>query len=334
MADLSTHFAGLKLKNPLVVGASPFSRNLELSRLLEDQGAAGIVMYSLFEEEVTNEQLATDHFLNVGTESQPEAQTYLVEPPVMEDKAERYMDQIRALKSALSIPVIASLNGFSKSGWVSLASRMEAAGADAVELNLYSVVTDPDVSSEQVVQGYLEMMRQVRSHTKLPLAIKISSHFKDLPRVLKLASETGVDGFVLFNRFLQPDIDIEKMTVNLKARLSTSDDLAQSIVWTAIVSPEIDKDIVVCSGVHTAQDVVKAIMAGGCAVTMVSELIKHGPRAVGKVLTDLNAWMDMHNYPDINSMRGAMARGRGEHSIAYERRNYMQALQSYNENLL
>jgi len=334
MADLSTRFIGIDLKNPLVVGSSPFSKQLELAKLLEDEGASAMVMYSLFEEETIHESNELDYFLNRGTESQPEAQTYIPEPSEITSNTDRYLDQIRLLKSSLSIPVIASLNGFTPAGWSRLARQIEAEGADALELNLYTVVTDETIHPDVIIDGYVAMVKDVCATTNLPVCVKLSPYFTNLPRFLCSAQKAGADGFVLFNRFLQPDIDIDNERVTLKTRLSTSADLSLAASWIALMSPKLKTDFAACNGVHTAHDIVKAIMVGASAVTMVSELLQNGPRAVSKVLRDLNEWMDTNEFETIGKLKGVMSQDRVKDPIAFERGNYIKALRSYNENVI
>ena len=334
MADLRTSFIGIDLKNPLVVGSSPFSKNLELAKLLEDQGAAAIVMYSLFEEETVHESNELDYYLNRGTESYPEALTYIPEPTQITSNTDRYLEQIRLLKGALSIPVVASLNGFTPRGWSVLASQIEAEGVDALERNLYTVVTDEDTDPNTIIDDYVAMVKNVCESTSIPVCVKISPYFTNLPRFLCRAQEAGADGFVMFNRFLQPDIDIDNEKVTLKTRLSSSADLSLAASWIALMSPKLATDFAACNGVHTAQDIVKAVMAGASAVTMVSELLQHGPKAVSKVLRDLNEWMDKNEFGSIPRLKGVMSQNRVKDPLAFERGNYIKALRSYNENVI
>lgn len=334
MADLSTSFIGIDLKNPLVIGSSPFSKQLELAKLLEDQGASAMVMYSLFEEETTHESNQIDYFLNRGTESQPEAQTYFPEPAALTSNTDRYLEQIRLLKSTLSIPIVASLNGFTPRGWGQLAALIEAEGADALELNLYTVITDPTVAPDTIISGYVEMIRRVRANTHLPICVKLSPYFTNLARFLVLAKEAGSDGFVLFNRFLQPEIDIMDERVHLRTRLSSSADLSLATSWISRLSPRVRADFAACNGVHTGQDIVKAVMAGASAVTMVSELLQHGPKAVSKVLKDLDEWMDTNEFESINKLKGVMSQNHLKDPMTLERGNYIKALNSFNENVI
>jgi dihydroorotate dehydrogenase (fumarate) len=331
MADLNTRFIGIDLKNPLIIGSSPFSKQLDLAKLLEDQGAAAIVMYSLFEEETIHEANELDHFLNLGTESQPEAQTYIPEPKEITSNTERYLEQIRLLKSSLSIPVIASLNGFTPRGWSKLAGMIEAEGVDALELNIYTVVNDEKIPPDEVIDGYVNMIKHVCADTHIPVCVQISPYFTNLPLFLYMARDAGADGFILFNRFLQPDIDIDNEKVTLKTRLSTSADLSLSTSWIAMMTPKLKIDFAACNGVHTANDIVKAVMAGASAVTMVSELLQHGPKAVSKVLRDLNEWMDANEFETIDKLKGVMSQSRMKDPLQYERGNYIKALRSYNE---
>lgn len=243
MTDLRTNYLGLSLKNPLVVGASPLTRKLPVVKQLEDEGVSALVMYSLFEEEITHESLELDYFLNKGTETQPEAQTYLVEPDTIEGAAERYLEQLRKIKEAVDIPVIASLNGTTAGGWVKLAMELESAGADALELNIYTLVTDQKLPPDQVEKNYLNLIRDVRKTINIPITVKLSPYFTNLPNFMERAYKAGAEGFVLFNRFLQPDFDIESLDVDRKVRFSTSADLAMPARWIAIMSSQIKADL-------------------------------------------------------------------------------------------
>lgn len=334
MANLTTSYLGIPLKNPVMVGSSPFSKQIELAKLMEDQGVGAITMYSLFEEEVRHESLELDYYLNKGTESFAEALTYLSEPPVITLESDRYLEHLRILKETLSIPVIASLNGSTPGGWVRLAKQMEEAGADAIEMNLYLMVTDPHVSAEAKEAVFKEMIHLVAEACNIPVSIKLSPFYSSLPNFIKEADHAGVKGYVLFNRYLQPEFDIEKKEISMKARYSSSSDTSLGANWIAVLSPMVEKDFVLCNGVHTAEDIVRGVMAGASAAYMVSEFLIHGPRVASTVIQDLNAWMDTHEYADIASMKGLMAEKLLENSMALKRQSYMKALRSFNENLL
>lgn len=331
MTDLRTNYLGLSLKNPLVVGASPLTRKLPVVKQLEDEGVSALVMYSLFEEEITHESLELDYFLNKGTETQPEAQTYLVEPHTIEGTAERYLEQLRKIKEAVDIPVIASLNGTTAGGWLKLAMDLESAGADALELNIYTLVTDRKLPPEQVEKNYLNLIRDVRKTINIPITVKLSPYFTNLPNFMEKASKAGAEGFVLFNRFLQPDFDIESLDVDRKVRFSTSADLAMPARWIAIMSSQTQADLALSGGVHTAPDMVKGIMAGAKVILVVSEFLQNGIQSAGKLLLDLQAWMNQNGYDSVEKMRGTLSLEKVENSAAYERANYVSALHFYND---
>ncbi len=333
MAKLETKFLGLTLKSPLVAGASPLSRKLDSVKKLEDEGVGALVMYSLFEEEVVHESLELNHFLNQGTESQPEAQTYLVEPETYADGAMKYLEQLQKIKAAVEIPVIASLNGTTRGGWVRFASDLEATGADALELNLYDVITDPEVSADQVEKRYISLVREVLRTVNIPVTIKLSPYFVALPHFVRRVEKAGVSGFVLFNRFLQPDFDIEALDVDRKVRFSTSADLALPARWAAILAPMVKADLVVSGGVHTGRDMVKAIMAGANAVQVVSELVQKGTERAGALLKELEKWMDINGYASVEDMRGALSLAKTDNPGAFERANYVSNLRTYNTSI-
>jgi len=334
MADLKTTYLGLSLKNPLVVGASPFSHHLDLVKQLEDNGVSALVMYSLFEEEINHESLALDYFLNKGTESQPEAQTYLVEPAEIHSVADRYLAQLQRIKETVEIPVIASLNGTTTGGWVKLAEQIQAAGADALELNIYSLVTDPQLTSEQIEKGYLNLIQEVCKHVSIPVTVKLSPYLTSLPHFLARAYKMGADGFVLFNRFMQPDFDIESLDIVRKAPLSTSADLSLPARWIAIASAQLSADFALSGGLHSAQDMVKAIMAGAKVTYVVSEFLQHGIGTAADLLMGLNHWMDKNDYPSVEQMRGTLRYDKIADPTAYERANYMSSLKSFDEKVL
>ncbi|MEL7645773.1 MAG: dihydroorotate dehydrogenase-like protein [Anaerolineaceae bacterium] len=334
MAELKTSYLGLALKNPLVVGASPFSLQLGVVKQLEDSGAAALVMHSLFEEEVTHESLELDYFLNKGTESQPEAQTYLVEPRNIESIADKYIAQLQKIKQSVEIPVIASLNGVTPGGWVRLAKDLQAAGADALELNIYTLVTDPALTSDQIEKSYINLIQEVCQQVSIPVTVKLSPYLTSLPHFLARAYKAGAEGFVLFNRFMQPSFDIESLEVERKARLSTNADLAQPTRWIAIASSQLDADFALSGGVHSPEDMVKAIMAGAKVTYVVSALLANGVKYAASLLNGLNSWMDRNGYGSVEIMRGTLRLDKAENPAAYERANYLRTLKSFNENVL
>ncbi len=331
MAELKTSYLGLPLKNPLVAGASPFTLQLDVVKQLEDSGVSALVMHSLFEEEVTHESLDLDYFLNKGTESQPEAQTYLVEPRRIESIADRYIAQLQKIKESVEIPVIASLNGVTPGGWVRLAKDMQAAGADALELNIYTLVTDPGFNSTRS-----------KLHQPYPGSLQAGEHpgsgqafsFPDHPAAFSGAYKGRSEGFVLFNRYMQPNFDIESLEVERKARLSTNADLALPARWIAIASSQLKADFALSGGVHSPEDMVKAIMAGAKVAYVVSALLANGVKHAARLLSGLSVWMDRNGYESVEKMLGTLRLDKIENPEAYERANYLRTLKSFDERVI
>lgn len=332
MVDLSTTYLGMKLANPVVASASPLSHSLLTLKRLEEAGLAAVVMYSLFEEQIIHTSLEIDHLLSHGAESFAEAMTYLPEAGHYSTGPERYLEQIRNLKQNLHIPVIASLNGVSPGGWVHYARLIEEAGADALELNIYYISNDPNLTSVELEQTYVDLVKAVRQQIKIPLAIKLSPFFTTLPNLAWRLMEAGANGLVLFNRFLQPDFDLESLEVTPNLQLSTSFDLRLPLRWIAILHGRIPIDFAISRGVHSAHDVLKATMAGAKVSMMASALLQGTPHEhVRGVLTDLRQWMIDHEYASIEQMQGSMAQQSIAEPAAYERANYMKVLSSYRD---
>lgn len=333
MVDLSTTYLVLRLKNPLVASASPLSKKVDTVRRLEDAGIAAVVMYSLFEEQITHESNALDHYLNLGTESYVEATSYFPDLEHYNVGPEEYLEQIRKLKSSVQVPIIASLNGISTGGWIEYARKMEQAGADALELNIYYVDTNPEVTAQELEQAYVTLVADVRQQVHIPLAVKLSPYFTALPNLAQRLVGAGANGLVLFNRFYQPDLDIEALEVVPSLVLSTSDELRLPLRWTAILHGRVAADLALTGGVHTAQDVVKSVMAGANVVMMASELLACGVGRVAELRTDLQRWLEEHEYTSIEQMRGSMSQRAVAEPAAYERANYMKALTSYDNRI-
>ena len=272
MVDLTTSYLGLTLKNPVVASASPISKKLEGIQRLEEAGAGAVVMYSLFEEQITQESLALDHFLNRGTESFAESLTYFPDLQHYNIGPEEYLGLIAKAKKAVSIPVIGSLNGVSSGGWVDYAKKIEDAGADALELNMYYVPTDPALTSQVIEQNYIDLVKDVRAQVRIPLAVKLSPFFTGLPNFASRLVGAGANGLVLFNRFMQPDLDIETLEVAPNLQLSTPAELRLPLRWIAILYGRVDCDFALTSGVHSGQEVLKAMMAGAKVTMLASEL--------------------------------------------------------------
>jgi len=331
MTDLSTTYLGLKLKNPLVASASPLSKKLARAKNLEEAGIAAIVMYSLFEEQIIHESLELDHFLNRGSESFAEALSYLPDGGLYGISPEKYLNQVAGLKKALSIPLIGSLNGVSKGGWTGYARKIEEAGADALELNLYFIPTDLDMTSNDIEDMQVELVAEVKSAIKIPLAVKISPFVTSIPHFAKRLVEAGADGLVLFNRFYQPDFDLDELDIVHSLDLSTSADLRLPLRWISILHGKIEADFALTSGVHTHKDVLKAMMAGAKVAMTASHVLHDGEQAVGPILSDLEDWMKEKEYESIQQMQGSMSQKSVKEPAAFERANYMKVLGSFRE---
>jgi dihydroorotate dehydrogenase (fumarate) len=327
--DLSTEYLGFKLPHPLMPGASPLVEDLDMVRRLEDAGAAAIVMESLFEEQILAEQGVAHRHVEAHAESFAEARSYLPAPSAFHLGSEEYLEQIRKIKKAVRVPVIASLNGSSRGGWIDYARQIEHAGADALELNVYSLATATDVGGEEIERETIELVLAVRAAVGLPLAVKLSPFYSSLPHFAGRLQRAGVNGLVLFNRFYQPDIDIERLEVERTLVLSDSSELPLRLRWLAILSGRLKVSLAVTGGVHTCFDAIKAIMAGAHAVQIVSALLKHGPEHLGVIRRQMSAWLEEHEYESLRQMQGSMGLSSCPDPRSYERANYMQILQSW-----
>ncbi len=325
--NLTTNYLGLKLKSPFVIGASPLGDDLDTARRLEDSGASALVMHSLFEEQLTGESAAMNAFAEGIGESSAEALSYFPESADYALGPEDYLNHIARLKSRLSIPVIASLNGRTPGGWISHAKLMEEAGADALELNLYEVPTDPDESGADTEARLLEVVAGVREKLTIPLAVKLAPFYSSLPNLAKNIHLAGANGLVLFNRFYQPDLDIEDLNVEPKIFLSTSSELLLRIRWMAVLYGKVPCSLALSGGVHKVHDAIKGIMAGADVLQVVSLVLRHGPRAVESLIKDFSAWMKDHDYADISEMRGCLSHRNSPDPAAFERANYLRVLQ-------
>jgi dihydroorotate dehydrogenase (fumarate) len=329
MVDLKTIYLGLELKNPLVASASPLSEKVETVQALETAGISAVVMYSLFEEQIIRESQELDHFLNAGTESFAEAITYLPEMGRYSLGPEAYIKQVKTLKTAVNIPVIGSLNGVSTGGWIDYAQKIEQAGADALELNLYYLPTDLQLTSAQLETAYVTLVQDIRSKVDIPIAVKLSPSFTALPNFAKRLSDAGAYGLVLFNRFYQPDFDLDELEVVPNLQLSSSEELRMPLRWIALLYGRVDVDFALTSGVHKYSDVLKAMMAGAKVAMMASVLLKKGPKRVTKILSKLEQWMEENEYESIQQMQGSMSQKSVADPAAFERANYMKVLNSY-----
>ncbi|MGB5873081.1 MAG: dihydroorotate dehydrogenase-like protein [Bacteroidota bacterium] len=327
--DLSTTYLGLNLKNPIVPSASPLSHTLDSMKRLEGAGAAAVVMYSLFEEQISHDAAELDHYMQYGAESFAEATSYFPEADEYNLGPEEYIDHIHEAKEALEIPVIGSLNGISTGGWISYAKKIEEAGADALELNVYHIPTDPQQNAGDVEQLYVDVLKAVRNSVKIPVAMKLSPFFSNMANMAHKLDEAGVDGLVLFNRFYQPDFDLAELEVTPNVILSTPQALRLPLRWIAILHGRIKANLAATSGVHTAQDVLKMLMAGADVTMMCSALLKHGPSHLTEVLEEVNKWMIDHEYVSVAQMKGSMSQKSVANPAAFERANYMKALSSY-----
>ena len=335
MPDLSTTYLGLNLKNPIVASASPLSKRVDLARRLEAHGAAAIVMYSLFEEQIVHEGEWLNYQLEHRNEAYAEALTY--HPQMHGPYAvgpEPYLDHIANLKAAVRIPVIGSLNGTTLGGWVEYARRIQEAGADALELNLYALPTDVAVTSPTLESSYVQLVREVRGQVTIPLAVKLSPFFTSIPNVCVRLAEAGANALVLFNRFYQPDFDLEALEVVSNLRLSDSDDLRLPLRWIAMLYGRVGAEFALTSGVHTGIDALKAIMAGASVAMTTSELLKNGIPRVGEMLGEMSDWLVQHDYESVAIAKGSMSqRSVGGDGSAFERANYIGALNSFDDKL-
>jgi len=329
MIDLSTTYHGINLKNPLVVSASPLAEELKNLRRMEDSGAAAIVLPSLFEEQINIESNALNHFLQQGTESFAESITYFPDLTGYNLGPEGYCEHVRRAKSAVGIPIIASLNGSSIGGWIEYAKKIQDAGADALELNIYYIPTRVDQTSEEVEKLYCDLVSTVKSSLKIPVAVKIGAYFSSLAHMAKRLDDAGADALVLFNRFYQPDFDIDNLEVVPNLMLSTSHELLLRLNWVAILFGHIKGDLCVTGGVHTAADVLKAMMAGARVVAITSALLRNGIGHLATVRSDMLAWMEEHEYQSIRQMQGSMSQKSVADPSAFQRANYVRVLSSY-----
>ena len=333
MPDLSTTYLGLALKNPLLASASPLSKSLDTVRRLEDAGAAAVVMYSLFEEEITHESFELDHYLDAGAHSYAESMSYFPDLETYSIGPERYLEHVSQLKAAVDIPIIGSLNGASSGGWVEYARRIEAAGADALELNIYYLPARLNLTAIEVEDSYIALIEDVCAEVNAPVAVKLSPYFTALPHFAHRCVEAGAHGLVLFNRFYQPDFDLEELEIVSNLELSRSYELRLPLRWIALLYGRVAADLALTSGVHDAIDVLKAMMAGASVAMTTSALLQHGIGRLTHILTDLQEWMEEHEYESIDYMKGSMSQRYVAEPAAFERANYMKALNSYDHPL-
>lgn len=327
--DITTTYLGLKLKSPIVPSAGPLSQDISDIREMEDAGAGAVVLYSMFEEQIEHEALELDWHTSVHAESYAEATSYFPEPFEYKLGPEEYLNHIRKAKEAVSIPIIASLNGKSLGGWTDYSKKMEQAGADAIELNIYLLPTDVNKSAAEIEKVYIDIVKSVKSAVKIPVAVKMHPFFSSTANMADQLNKAGADGLVLFNRFYQPDIDLEKLDVVPNVILSTPMAMRLPLRWIAILYGKVKADLAATSGIYTEEDVLKMIMAGANVTMMLSSLLKFGVGHIADVTTRMKAWMEEHEYESIEQMRGSMSYMNVPDPAKFERANYMKVLHSY-----
>ncbi|MBN1218621.1 MAG: dihydroorotate dehydrogenase-like protein [Anaerolineae bacterium] len=327
--DLTTTYMGMTLKNPLVPSASPLSEDINNIRKMEDAGASAVVMYSLFEEQIIGESEQLDHFLSYGEESFAEALTYFPEAESYNVGPDGYLELIRQAKAAVDIPVIGSLNGVSSGGWIEYAQKIEQAGANGLELNIYYIPTSIKMTGSEVEQMYVDIVKDVKSSISIPVAVKLNPYFSATVNMAQRLAEAGADALVLFNRFYQPDLDLERLEVVPNLVLSNSNELRLPLRWVAILYGRVPVDFAITSGVHTYLDVLKGLMAGARVTMMTSELLRNGIERIGVILDEMREWMDEGEYDSVAQMQGSMSQKNVAEPAAFERANYMKVLHSW-----
>jgi dihydroorotate dehydrogenase (fumarate) len=327
--DLSTTYLGLKLRTPLVPSASPLSEEIDNLKLMEDSGASAVVLYSLFEEQLRRDRLELNQHLEHGTESFAEALTYFPEPDEFTLGPEEYLKHISAAKQAVKMPIIASLNGSSPGGWIEYAKLIEEAGADALELNIYYIPTDPNLSSTAVENTYIEILKAVKSVVKIPVAVKLSPFFSSFANMARRLDAEGANGLVLFNRFYQPDVNLETLEINPNILLSTPMAMRVPLRWVAILHGRIKASIAATSGVHRASDALKMLMAGADVTMLCSVLIRHGINQIAEIEKEMVNWLEEHEYESVEQLKGSLSQKNCEDPSAFERAQYMRAISSY-----
>ncbi len=327
--DMIARYMGFELKNPLVPSASPLSHSVDSIRRLEDAGAAAVVMYSLFEEQITLESFYIDYYLNHGTDSYAESLNYFPDMESYNIGPDDYLKLISRAKEKVDIPIIGSLNGISTGGWIDYAALIEDAGADALEMNVYYIPTNTFLTGEEVEYIYTDILREVKKIVSIPVAVKLSPYFSSLPNMARKLADAGADALVLFNRFYQPDLDLETLEVVPRLVLSNSNELRLPLSWVAILYGRVGVDLAITTGVHTFEDALKGLMAGASVVMMASELLKNGLGRISEILTEMERWMEEHEYAAVAQMTGSMSQINVAEPAAFERANYMKMLASY-----
>ena len=327
--DLSTTYLGLTLANPVVASAGPLTRDVESLKRLEEAGVSAAVMPSLFEEEIEHDEWQELQVQQFGSESFAEALDYFPPHVLPADGPQAYLRRIREAKASLSLPIITSLNGTSRGGWTAYARQIEEAGADALELNVYFLATDPDVTGAEVEARYVDLVAEVRDTVRIPLAVKIGPYFSCLPNIARRLVEAGADGLVLFNRFLQPDIALETLSVEPRMIFSTDYEIRLPLRWIAILRSQLTASLAASSGVHNARGIVKLLLAGADVTMTTAALLQQGPRYATQMIDDLRSWMQEHEYESVQQMKGSMSSENCPNPEAYERANYLRTLISY-----
>jgi dihydroorotate dehydrogenase (fumarate) len=328
MSDLTTRYLGIQLRTPLVASASPLSQEIDTIRQLEDAGASAVVLYSLFEEQLRQESQELDYFLTAETDSHPESLNFFPDPGEFLLGPDEYLDHIRKAKEAVQIPIIASLNGSSVGGWIQYATQIEEAGADALECNIYWIVTDPAVTSAEVEQHYVDIVQAVRAAVHIPVAVKLSPFFSNFASLAQRIDAAGADGLVLFNRFYQPDIDLEALELKPNVLLSTPQAMRLPLTWIGILHGRIKASLAATSGIHGPEDVIKLLMVGADATMLCSALLRNGVNHLRAVEAGLKNWMEVHEYESVAQMKGSMSQLRCPDPSAFERAQYMRAVKS------
>ncbi len=327
--DLTTSYLGMTLRTPLVPSASPLSEDIDGIRRMEDAGASAVVLYSLFEEQLVRDRYELHHHLTHGTESFAEALTYFPEPAEFHLGPEGYLNHIRQAKEAVDIPIIASLNGDSIGGWTNYAKQIEQAGADALELNVYHIPTDMEQTAEQVEQTYLDILTAVKSVVTIPVALKLGPFFSNMARMARRLDDAGANALVLFNRFYQPDIDLELLEIRPHVLLSTPQALRLPLTWIGILHGRIRADLAATSGIHEAEDVLKLLMVGANITMLCSVLLERGVDHIRSIEQGVREWMERYEYESVQQMRGSMSQKNCANASAFERAHYISSLQSY-----
>ncbi len=326
--DLSTNYLGLQLKNPLVPSASPLSRDISLAKRMEDAGAAALVMYSLFEEEIEDDEILYDNLLH-QQQGHAEANSYLPSEFSADSYLDKYLAHLSKLKQALDIPVIASLNGNTPGGWIDNAMMLQSVGADAIELNVYHVPANITETGRQVEQRYTHLLRELKQHITIPITMKLSSHFSSPGNMIQQLDAIGVDGVVLFNRFYQPDIDLDTLFVGHSLTLSRSEESLLAMRWIAILSGKVNCSLAATGGIHDYRDVMKMLLAGADVCHMTSALLKNGMDHIATVLNDMTSWMTENEYESVEQLKGSVSQKNTVNPVDYERANYISLLQNY-----